>query len=248
MSKLPQNIVILGATSAIAMATAKQLARDNTSFFLVARDADKLAPFAADLQIRTRARVSTLASDLADTTTHAEILRRSLDLGRIDLVLVAYGILGDQAAAEKDFATANQILHTNFISTVSLLTVFANTLEQQKSGTIAVISSVAGDRGRQSNYIYGASKGALDVFLQGLRNRLFRSGVRVLTIKPGFVATPMTAHVPQNKLFATPDAVARVIVRAVASGKDVVYAPGFWRLIMAVIRRIPEPVFKRLKL
>lgn len=249
MSNKPQNIVILGATSAIAMATAKQFASTEASFFLVARDAGKLAAFAADLQIRTQAHVTTFACDLADTSSHSEVHRRSLaSLGRIDLVLIAYGILGDQKQAEAEFSSAEQILRTNFLSTVSLLTLYANTLEQQKSGTLAVISSVAGDRGRQSNYIYGASKGALDVFLQGLRNRLYSSSVRVLTIKPGFVATPMTADIPKNKLFASPDAIARVIADAVSSGKDVVYAPGYWRLIMAVIRRIPEPIFKRLNL
>ena len=231
------------------MACAQRLAAQGSCLFLVARDAGMLTTLAADLEIRTRSRVVTFACDLADISTHAEVLRRSLEtLTRIDLVLVAYGILGSQPEAEKDFAAAQEILHTNFISTVSLLTLFANTLEQQKSGTIAVISSVAGDRGRQSNYVYGASKGALTVFLQGLRNRLYHSGVHVITVKPGFVATPMTAHLPPNKLFATPDAIADAIVRGIARGNNELYAPGYWRLIMGVIRYIPESLFKRLKL
>ncbi len=249
MSKNPHNIVILGATSAIAMATAMRLASEQTFFFLVARDSNKLSAFAADLQIRTKTRVATFACDLCDANTHAEVLRRSVEaLNRIDVVLIAYGVLGNQKEAEQKFSSANHILQTNFISTVSLLTEFANALEQQKSGTIAVISSVAGDRGRQSNYVYGASKGALDIFLQGLRNRLYCSGVNVVTIKPGFVATPMTADIPRNKLFASPDTIACIIVRAITKRKHVAYAPGYWRLIMTILRGIPEPVFKRMKL
>ena len=140
------------------------------------------------------------------------------------------------------------MLHTNFLSAVSLLTPLANRFEAQKAGTLVVISSVAGDRGRQSNYVYGASKGALSVFLQGLRNRLARSGVAVVTVKPGFVDTPMTAGVKKNALFATPDKVAQGIVRAADARKDEVYLPGFWGPNRFAIRGIPERVFKRMKL
>lgn len=131
---------------------------------------------------------------------------------------------------------------------VSLLTLLANRLEAQKSGTIAVISSVAGDRGRSSNYVYGTAKGAVSLFLQGLRGRLHPSGVRVLTIKPGFVDTPMTADVKKNALFASPEGIAKGIVSAIDRGREVVYLPSFWRGIMLMIRAVPEPLFKRLKL
>jgi decaprenylphospho-beta-D-erythro-pentofuranosid-2-ulose 2-reductase len=165
-------------------------------------------------------------------------------LGTVDLALLAHGVLGDQAAAERDYFAAEPILVTNFLSAVSLLTWLANYCDSQGRGTLAVISSVAGDRGRKSNYVYGASKAGLDAFLSGLRNRCDRSGVQVLTIKPGFVATPMTAHVPKNRLFATPEQVAHGILNAIRTRKDVVYVPWFWRPIMAIIKAVPERIFK----
>jgi decaprenylphospho-beta-D-erythro-pentofuranosid-2-ulose 2-reductase len=136
----------------------------------------------------------------------------------------------------------------NFNSTVAMLTLLANRFEAQGHGCIAVISSVAGDRGRQSNYLYGATKGGLNVFLQGLRNRLFRSGVTVVTLKPGFVDTPMTARTPKNALFASPATAGRAIHRAIETGRDVAYIPAFWRLILLVVKSIPESIFKRLRL
>jgi short-subunit dehydrogenase len=165
-------------------------------------------------------------------------------LGTIDLALLAHGVLGDQTAAERDYLAAEPILVTNFLSAVSLLTWLANYCESQGRGTLAVISSVAGDRGRKSNYVYGASKAGLDALLSGLRNRCDRSGVQVLTIKPGFVATPMTAHIPKNGLFATPERVASGILNAVRRRKDVVYVPWFWRPIMTIIKAVPERIFK----
>jgi short-subunit dehydrogenase len=131
---------------------------------------------------------------------------------------------------------------------IALATVLANRFEAQRSGSIAVISSVAGDRGRQSNYVYGAAKGAVTLLLQGLRNRLSKSGVQVLTIKPGFVDTPMTAEFKKGALWAKPDDIAHGIVSAIDRRRDVVYLPGFWRLIMLIIRHIPEPIFKRMSL
>jgi len=155
-------------------------------------------------------------------------------------------VLGEQSRAERDFAAAEAILRTNFLSAVSLVGWLANYFEAEGRGTIAVISSVAGDRGRKSNYVYGASKGGLNVFLDGVRNRVDRAGVNVLTIKPGFVATPMTVHLEPNALFAQPAEVARHIVRAIEKRRDVVYVPPVWAAIMAVVRSIPGPFFKRL--
>ena len=145
-------------------------------------------------------------------------------------------------------SAAEAILRTNFLSAVSLITWLANYFEASKQGTLAVISSVAGDRGRKSNYVYGASKGALNIFLDGVRNRIDRAGVNVLTIRPGFVDTPMTAHIPKGPLFASPAQVAEGILAAVERRKDVVYLPGFWRPIMFLIRNIPERVFKKMNL
>jgi decaprenylphospho-beta-D-erythro-pentofuranosid-2-ulose 2-reductase len=241
--------LVLGATSSIAIATMRRLAGPKTHFMLVARNSNRLTAVAQDLMTRGAMAVDTWVMDLDDTTGHAEMLTAAAQrLPTIDLALIAHGVLGDQEAAEADFEVAAAILHTNFISTVSLLTWLANYCQDRKGGTLAVISSVAGDRGRKSNYVYGASKGALNIFLDGLRNRIDRDGVQVLTIKPGFVATPMTAHVPKNALFASPDQVARGILKAVERRRDVVYVPWFWFWIMTLVCAIPGSRFKKMNM
>ena len=246
---LPQKILILGATSAIAQATARLLADRGASFFLVARDPYKLAAVASDLGTRGARYVSTLKLDLDDLDAHGSLLTAAIDaLGSIDMALLAHGVLGNQKAAQADARVAEAIYKTNFLSPASLITWMANYFEGRGEGCLAVISSVAGDRGRQSNYIYGASKGALNVLLDGVRNRLDRTGVHVLTVKPGFVATPMTAHIKQGPLFAEPRTIGRGILRAVASRKDVVYLPGFWRIIMFIVRSIPGRIFKNMNM
>jgi decaprenylphospho-beta-D-erythro-pentofuranosid-2-ulose 2-reductase len=240
---------VLGATSSIAIATMRRLATANTRFMLVARNSNRLTAVAQDLLTRGALTVDTWVMDLDDTTAHPEMLEAAAQrLSRIDLALIAHGVLGDQQAAEADFDVAAAILHTNFISVVSLLTWLGNYCQAQRGGTLAVISSVAGDRGRKSNYVYGASKGALNVFLDGLRNRIDRDGVQVLTIKPGFVATPMTAHVPKNVLFASPDQVAQGILKAIERRRDVVYVPWFWFLIMTLVCAIPGFRFKKMNM
>jgi decaprenylphospho-beta-D-erythro-pentofuranosid-2-ulose 2-reductase len=216
---------------------------------LVARNSNRLTAVAQDLLTRGAPTVDTWAMDLDDTTAHPEMLAIAAQrLGGIDLALIAHGVLGDQQAAEADFEIAAAILHTNFISTVSLLTWLGNYFQAKRGGTLAVVSSVAGDRGRKSNYVYGASKGALNVFLEGMRNRIDRDGVQVLTIKPGFVATPMTAHVPHNALFATPDQVALGILKAIEQRRDVAYVPWFWAWIMLLVRAIPGSRFKKMNM
>lgn len=216
---------------------------------LVARNPRKLSTVAQDLVTRGAGAVDTWVLDLDDIAAHEAMLSAAVErMGGIDLALIAHGVLGDQPAAEADFETAAAILHTNFVSAVSLCTWLANYFESRGRGTLAVISSVAGDRGRKSNYIYGASKGALNVFLDGLRNRVDREGVQVLTIKPGFVATPMTAHVQQNALFASPDQIAKGILHAIERRKDVVYLPWYWGGIMLLIRLIPGGIFKKMNL
>jgi short-subunit dehydrogenase len=161
---------------------------------------------------------------------------------------VAHGILPDQARCQASAAETAEALEVNFVSTAALLTPLANRFELARRGCIAVITSVAGDRGRQSNYVYGAAKGGLDRFLEGLRNRLFHAGVAVVTLKPGFVDTPMTAGIQKGPLFATASRAGRDIHRAIERRRDVAYIPWFWRPIMAIIRAIPEAVFKRLRL
>lgn len=245
-----QNVLILGATSAIAQATAQLLAQRGVSLFLVGRDAARLDAVADDLRVRGAGQVETLAIDLTDHDRHDEIVTAALDrYPDLDTALIAHGVLPDQKACERSAAAALESVDTNFLSVIGLVTPLATHFEQRRRGTIAVISSVAGDRGRQSNYVYGAAKSGLDTFLQGLRNRLCKAGVRVITIKPGFVATPMTAHLERSgPLWAEPHEVATGIVRALDKGADVVYLPRIWSVIMLVIRSIPEWIFKRLSL
>jgi len=243
------KVLVLGATSAIASATIRIYASRGAALYLVARDPKRLSVIASDAQIRGASAVYTRQANLNDTAAHASLVADAIQqLSYIDIALVAYGVLGDQGDGERDIGTALAVFQTNFISSISLITHLANELERRKSGTIAVISSVAGDRGRKSNYIYGASKAAVTVFLQGLRNRLDRRGVHVLTVKPGLVSTPMTAHLEQGVLFASPEKIALGIVSAIDHRKDVVYLPWFWRPILSIIRSIPERIFKRLDL
>jgi decaprenylphospho-beta-D-erythro-pentofuranosid-2-ulose 2-reductase len=244
-----KKVLVLGATSAMAQATVRLLAARGASLYLVGRNAERLEAVAQDARTRGAAKVATEALDLDDLAQHEALVERAaIALGGLDGALLAHGILGNQEASQRTYAEAEKVFRTNFLSAASLLTPLANRFEAQKAGTLVVISSVAGDRGRQSNYIYGASKGALSVFLQGLRNRLARSGVAVVTVKPGFVDTPMTADMKKNALFASPEKVARGILRAADKRRNEVYLPGFWRLFMFIIRSIPEGIFKRLKL
>lgn len=245
------DVLIIGATSAIAQSVAHKYASNGGRLFLVARDAARLDTLAADLQVRGAERVDVLAADLTDHARHPEIVEAALDaMPQLDVVLVAHGVLPEQADCEASTELSLESIDVNFLSVVSLLTPLANRLAERGKATIAVISSVAGDRGRGSNYVYGSAKAALDAFLQGLRNRLFKSDVHVLTIKPGFVATPMTAHIEgrSGPLWAQPDEVAEGIVQAIEKQKNVVYLPRFWWAIMFIIRNIPEFVFKRLSL
>lgn len=245
----PKKILVLGATSGIAEATCRIWAAEGASLFLVARNAEKLAAVAQDLRTRGAGYVDTAVADLDDTDGHAALLAHAVNsLTGMDVAYLTYGILGDQALGEQDFNTAAQIIHTNFMAPVSLLTWLANFCVQRHTGTLAVISSVAGDRGRKSNYLYGSSKAGLSAFLAGLRNRSDREGVTVLTIKPGPTRTAMTARMAKSEKFADPDAVAKSIVAAIAAKKDVLYVPFIWEPIMFVIRHIPERIFKKLNL
>jgi decaprenylphospho-beta-D-erythro-pentofuranosid-2-ulose 2-reductase len=233
----------------MAAATARLYAAQGARLYLVARNQDRLTATADDLRVRGAAQVETAVLDLLETPRHAAVIEDAMQkLGELDVALLAHGILPDQGRCEADVETSLNTLAVNFSSTVAMLTLLANRFEAQGHGCIAVISSVAGDRGRQSNYVYGATKAGLTVFLQGLRNRLFRSGVAVVTLKPGFVDTPMTARIPKNALFASPATAGRAIHRAIEAGRDVAYIPAFWRLILLVAKSIPESIFKRLRL
>jgi decaprenylphospho-beta-D-erythro-pentofuranosid-2-ulose 2-reductase len=247
--KITKKILVLGATSGIAEATCRIWAAQGAQIFLVARNADKLAAVAADLKMRGAAYVGTAVADLDDTDKHAELLAHAVNsLTGMDIAYLTYGILGDQPRAEQDFEHAAQILHSNFVAPVSLLTWLANFCVQRHAGVLAVISSVAGDRGRKSNYLYGSSKAGLSAFLAGLRNRVDREGVTVLTIKPGPVKTAMTAGMKGSEKFADVNKVAATIVSAIDKRADTLYVPFQWGPIMFIIRHIPERFFKKLNL
>lgn len=244
-----RKTLIIGATSAIAQATARLFAEAGDALFLVARNADKLAATADDLKQRGASTVHTATLDVLDYDQHKSVIDAAIEaLVGLDLVLIAHGTLPDQKACEQSFELTRKEFEINALSTISLLTHLANHFERQGQGTIAVISSVAGDRGRQSNYVYGSAKGAVTIYLQGLRNRLYKSGVSVLSVKPGFVDTPMTAAFDKGAMWASPEQIALVVTKAIRKGKDVVYAPWFWRSIMLAIRSIPEFLFKTLRL
>ena len=244
-----RRVLIVGATSAIAEATARRFARRGDALFLAARSLERLQAIADDLRVRSAAQVEAAAFDATDFASHAALVDQAeAALGGLDLVLIAHGTLPDQKACAASFDQAPRELQVNALSVMSLLTAVANRFERQHRGTIAVISSVAGDRGRQSNYVYGSAKAAVTAFLGGLRNRLQPAGVHVLTIKPGFVDTPMTRDFPKGALWASPAAIARGIEKAIDRRKDVVYLPWFWRPVMRLIREIPEPIFKKLRL
>lgn len=244
-----QKVIIFGATSAIAEATARRYAARGARLFLLGRDAERLATIACDLEVRGAAAVTTALLDVSEHFDADALLATAhAALQGIDIALLAHGVLPDQQACEQSITQLRAVFEINTLSSLALLTPLATLLQAQGHGTIAVISSVAGDRGRQSNYVYGASKAALDTFLSGLRNRLAKHGVQVLTIKPGFVDTPMTASFKKGLLWASLATIADGIVRAIDEQRDVVYLPWFWRYIMRVICSVPERLFKRLSL
>lgn len=243
------NILILGATSAIAKQTTRLFAADEHNLYLVSRNKNKLSSMKQDMLVRGAKEVNYESIDLADETQHEELIKRATEtMGSIDIVLIAYGTLGKQKTSEKNYANTLKELQINCLSVISILTIIANQFEQQGSGSIAVISSPSGDRGRQSNYVYGTAKGALSIFLQGLRNRLAKSKVHVLTIKPGFVDTPMTKDFKKGLLWVSPESISKGIYTAIKKKREVVYLPFFWRYIMLIIKSIPEKIFKHLSL
>ncbi|MGA8148250.1 MAG: SDR family oxidoreductase [Gallionellaceae bacterium] len=242
------EILILGATSAIARATAAAFAGRGDALYLASRDEEELRRIASDLQLRYGVEVHHALFDAEATDTHEAFFQSVLAaMPNLSGVVLAFGYLGDQQAA-RSFSVGAKVIARNFTGAASILSLCADYFEPLKHGFIIGISSVAGDRGRQSNYVYGAAKGALSLYLQGLRNRLYASGVRVITVKPGFVDTAMTYGLPGLFLVASPQSVGRSIVRALGKSADVIYLPWFWRYIMLIIKHIPEPIFKRMKL
>ncbi|ROP73185.1 short-subunit dehydrogenase [Stenotrophomonas rhizophila] len=242
-----QKVLIIGATSAIAEAVARLYAARASTIFLVGRNANRLDAIAADLRVRGAHQVDAYALDVNDLAGHAAMLDAAWAAsGGIDTVLIAHGTLPDQAACDQSVDLAMREFITNGTSTIALCTALAQRLAA--GSNLAVISSVAGDRGRASNYLYGSAKAAVTAFLSGQGQRLGKLGINVLTIKPGFVDTPMTQAFKKGALWASADKVAQGIVRASDRRRAVAYLPGFWWAIMMVIKNIPEFVFRRISL
>jgi decaprenylphospho-beta-D-erythro-pentofuranosid-2-ulose 2-reductase len=243
-----KKVVVLGATSGIAVEVQRQLASRGCELLLVARSPQRLAELQADLLIRGARNVFIHPVDLASIERHASLFEFvKHNFSDFDTVLLAYGSMASQQDSETSVDTLLHELHVNFVSATALLTLFAYDLERRRTGCLAVITSVAGDRGRRSNYVYGSAKGALSLFVQGLRSRLHPAGVRVITIKPGPVQTSMTDHLQNAARFADPQRVASDIVRALGRrSPEVLYTPRIWRYIMTGVKHVPEPVFKRL--
>ncbi len=236
-------VLIIGAKSDIAKATAREYAKHGYDLYLAARNVNELEEFANDVTVRTQRTVKLVELDILDYKSHQAFYDQLEEkpLG----VISAIGYLGEQEKAQSDFEEAQQIMDTNYTGVVSLFNIIANDFEHRRSGFMVGISSVAGDRGRKSNYIYGSAKAALTAYLSGLRNRLYDAQVHVMTVKPGFVATKMTEGMDlPEKLTAQPEEVAEDIYKAQQKGKNVLYTKWMWRWVMMIIKMIPEWKFK----
>lgn len=243
--------VIVGATSEIARAVARELAKEGGQFVVAARDVEDLNLLAADISLRTGAHVTAIPFDVTDFDQHESFFSRCLAaMGSIEGVVLCQGFMADQQQAADDWSLARQMIDVNYTSAVALGNRFAKHLAPLGRGYICGVSSVAGDRGRQSNYLYGSTKAGFSAYLAGLRNKLYRSGVAVITVKPGFVDTSMTWGLlnPRSPIVATPERVARDIAIGIRKRRNTIYTPWFWQFIMLVIRMLPEWLFKRLSL
>lgn len=244
-----KRILIIGATSAIAEHCARIWAANGDAMHLVARNEQHVQVIASDLKVRGASEVTTYCTDLNNMDNHEELLDVADDaLEGVDIVLIAHGTLSNQKSCEQSVHETLAEIQTNALSTIGLLTLIANRFEAKKSGTICVISSVAGDRGRASNYVYGSAKAMVTAFTSGLRQRLHKSNVSVVTIKPGFVDTPMTTGFKKGVLWAKPTTVAVSIVKAIDKKKAEVYVPSFWMGIMKVITMLPNKAFNKMEL
>lgn len=242
----PGVVLVLGATSGIARAAALELGKAGHPLCLAARDREELAAVASDARVRTGVAVEAVAFEASEPGAVEAAWAHAAAMGKVEGCLVAFGTLGDQAECEADDASARRTMEANYVQPALAVHALVRLMEPQGDGWIAVLGSVAGDRGRRSNYVYGSAKGGLAAFLQGVRARVSDTRLRIVTIKPGPVDTAMTFGMGKLPLLAQPGDAAREIVSAIQKGREVVYVPRPWRLVMAVLRAIPEGVFKRL--
>ncbi|MDQ0941265.1 decaprenylphospho-beta-D-erythro-pentofuranosid-2-ulose 2-reductase [Streptomyces sp. V1I1] len=244
----PQSLLVLGGTSEIGLATARRLiARRTRTVWLAGRPSPGLDDAAAELR-RLGADVRTVAFDALDCAAHEDVLSKVFTEGDIDMVLLAFGVLGDQANDEADPPAAVRVAQTNYTGAVSAGLVCAGALQSQGHGSLVVLSSVAGERARRANFIYGSSKAGLDAFAQGLGDALYGTGVHVMVVRPGFVVTKMTAGLAQAPLATTPEAVAAAVELGLRRSSETVWVPGALRVVMSALRHVPRPLFRRLPL
>ena len=243
-----QTWLVLGASSSVARAFARVVAEDGADVILAGRDMDDIKATAADIVIRTGAKAEALEFDAEATATHAAFARKCAKRAKYFNVFLAFGAMPEQEEIDADFARAERTISVNYTGAVSVLHRLAPLLEAQGDGHVVVLSSVAGDRGRLKNYVYGSAKAGLNAYLQGLRARLFRKGVSVTTVKPGFMDTDMTWGLEGMFLVASPEQAARACLKAAKRRRHVVYVPVFWWGIMTIIRHIPEFIFKKMNI
>lgn len=244
-----KKILVIGSTSKIAESCLRLWAIEGCEFFLVARNNEKNKIISKDLLSLGAKNVHTYTLDVNDFYKHQEMYKEAYKkLFDIDLVFIAYGILPEQQKIQNDTAKTLNAININVLSVINLLTIISNEFEKNRHGQIAIISSVAADRGRASNYIYGSSKAMISSFADGLRQRLHKSNVNVTVIKPGFINTPMTSNLKKNFLWSSPSKAALKIVKAINTKKDEIYVPSYWYIIMIFIKLIPNYFFKKLNL
>ncbi len=249
MKSLAKNILVIGATSDIAEAVLKEYAVNGNNIYIVGRNTDRLKSLSKDLMVRGANKVSSDFFEANDFEAHNIMINKAFGVfGVFDVALIAHGTLPNQKTCEKDFFATLDEINTNAISVISLLSALVDNFLIQNMGTIAVITSVAGERGRQSNYIYGSAKGMVSIYLQGLRNRLCKSGVKIVDIRPGLISTNMTLNMDKGLLWTEPKNIAKKIINGIKHGDSIVYAPNYWKYIMFIVRNIPESIFKKLKL
>jgi decaprenylphospho-beta-D-erythro-pentofuranosid-2-ulose 2-reductase len=244
---MEENVLILGATSDMAVAIARQLATEGYSITLAGRSTERLSAMEGDLRVRHKVMVNSVYFDALDFKSHEQFYSNLAE--KPDVVICVFGLLGDQTEAQNNWQHCHEIINSNYTGAVSVLNVIANDFERRKRGVIVGISSVAGERGRQSNYIYGSAKAGFTAYLSGLRNRLYHHGVHVVTVKPGFVKTKMIENLTTpGVLTASPKIVGKRVSKAIIKKKDTIYVLSIWSLIMLVIRIIPESIFKKLRM